>query len=200
MLDLQNEVEKVISVPVKDQRLFYRSQELHITPFKTLKECQIENNSIIRLVGEPKKTRYSNYIGETSPDNSQVIQNQPNIDQDYYHANYNNPYMNNNNKSVNNKNIPVNNSNTPLNYNNMIIPNNNNMNANQNNMYVNQNQTTGYQNQTTGYQNQPIVNQNQITTNSQNQVSHHPQTNYLPQFGNSGQNKIFQQNLAHAKK
>lgn len=63
VLDLQNELEKLTSVPVRDQRLFYKAMEIHTTPFKTLKEYDIENNHLIKLVGEPSKVRYSNYFG-----------------------------------------------------------------------------------------------------------------------------------------
>ncbi len=64
VLDLQNELEKMTAVPVKDQRLFFRSQELHLTPFKTLKDCDLENNNVVKLVGDPAKLRYSNYFGK----------------------------------------------------------------------------------------------------------------------------------------
>ncbi len=63
VLDLQNELEKLTSVPVREQRLFYKAIEIHTTPFKTLKEYDIENNHLIKLVGEPSKVRYSNYFG-----------------------------------------------------------------------------------------------------------------------------------------
>ena len=67
VLDLQNEIERVTAVPVRDQRLFFRAQELHNTPFKTIRECEIENNNMVRLVGEPSKIRYSNYFGRINP-------------------------------------------------------------------------------------------------------------------------------------
>ena len=63
VLDLQNELEKMTAVPVRDQRLYFKSRELNLTPNKTLKECDVENNNLIKLVGEPSKVRYSNYFG-----------------------------------------------------------------------------------------------------------------------------------------
>lgn len=63
VLDLQNELERLTAVPVRDQKLFFRSQELHMTPYKTLRECEVENNNVIKLIGEPSKIRYSNYFG-----------------------------------------------------------------------------------------------------------------------------------------
>ena len=50
-------------MPVREQRLFFRSQELHLTPNRTLKDCEVENNCIIKMVGDPSKIRYSNYFG-----------------------------------------------------------------------------------------------------------------------------------------
>ena len=47
VLDLQNEMERMTAVAVKDQRIFFKSQELHMTPFKTLKECDLENNYVL---------------------------------------------------------------------------------------------------------------------------------------------------------
>ena len=44
VLDLQNELEKITSVPIKDQRLYFKSLELSLSPFKTLKG--IYNQSI----------------------------------------------------------------------------------------------------------------------------------------------------------
>ena len=67
VLDMQNEMERVTAVPVRDQRVFFKSQELHMTPFKTLKECDLENNNIVKMVGDPSKLRYSNYFGRLNP-------------------------------------------------------------------------------------------------------------------------------------
>jgi hypothetical protein len=67
-------------VPVQDQRLFFRAQELHLTPSKTLRDCGIENNASIKLVGEPSKIRYSNYFGRMKlPEGTQLnnYQDQP---------------------------------------------------------------------------------------------------------------------------
>ena len=63
VLDLQNELERITSVPIKDQKLYFKSLELNQTPFKTLKECEVVNTSSIKMVGEPTKMRYSNYFG-----------------------------------------------------------------------------------------------------------------------------------------
>lgn len=101
--DLQNELERITAVPVKDQRLFFKSQELHNTPYKTLKECELENNHVVKLVGEPSKLRYSNYFGRLMPvvnnstnnsnSNNNNFNNQqmPNMNNQY--QNYNNQYQ-----------------------------------------------------------------------------------------------------------
>ena len=68
--DLQNEIERITAVPVKDQRLFFKSQELHLQPHKTLKECEVENNCLIKMVGDPSKIRYSNYFGRMNVNNN----------------------------------------------------------------------------------------------------------------------------------
>ena len=73
-------MERVTAVPVRDQRVFFKSQELHMTPFKTLKECDLENNNIIKLVGDPSKLRYSNYFGRLNPaTGGSMDQNDPNM-------------------------------------------------------------------------------------------------------------------------
>ena len=67
VLDLQNELERVTAVPLNDQRIYFRSQELHLFTHKSLKECGLENNNTVKLVGEPSKVRYSNYFGRLNP-------------------------------------------------------------------------------------------------------------------------------------
>jgi hypothetical protein len=89
--DLQTELEKITAVPVKDQRLFFKSQELHNTPYKTLKECELENNHVVKLVGEPSKLRYSNYFGRLMP---VVNNNNSNNNQQMPNMNTNNQYQN----------------------------------------------------------------------------------------------------------
>lgn len=79
VLDLQNEMERVTAVPVRDQRVFFKSQELHMTPFKTLKECDLENNNCVKLVGDPSKLRYSNYFGRLNPSMPSMDPNDPNM-------------------------------------------------------------------------------------------------------------------------
>ena len=59
------------AVPVRDQRLFYKSQELHLQPGKTLRDCEVENNALIKMVGDPSKVRYSNYFGRLNVPASQ---------------------------------------------------------------------------------------------------------------------------------
>ncbi len=78
VLDLQNELERVTAVPLEDQRIYFRSQELHLFTHKTLKELGLENNNVVKLVGEPSKVRYSNYFGRLNP-------NMPNsVDQQFW--------------------------------------------------------------------------------------------------------------------
>jgi hypothetical protein len=67
VVDLQTELERITTVPMRDQRLFYKAQELNAAPYKTLKEYDIENNSVIKMVGEPSKWKYQNYFGRVAP-------------------------------------------------------------------------------------------------------------------------------------
>ena len=67
VLDLQNELERRTAVPVKEQRLYFKAQELHMTPFKTLKDIGLVTNNLVKLVGEPSKVRYSNIFGRLNP-------------------------------------------------------------------------------------------------------------------------------------
>ncbi len=53
VLDLQKELEKLTHVSCKDQRIFHKSHEISLTPYLTLAECEIENNSSVKLIGEP---------------------------------------------------------------------------------------------------------------------------------------------------
>lgn len=83
VLDLQNELEKLTSVPVRDQKLFFKSQELNSMPFRTLRDFELENNSLVKLVGEPSKIRYSNYFGrlalpaQSNQQNGQIGSGEP---------------------------------------------------------------------------------------------------------------------------
>ena len=77
VFDLQNELERLTAVPVREQRLYFKSQELQSTPYKTLKECDLENNNTVKLVGEPSKVRYSNYFGRLNVANPNDPNSQP---------------------------------------------------------------------------------------------------------------------------
>ena len=67
VLDLQNELERITTVPLREQRLFYKAQEMNTAPYKTLKEFDIDNNSVVKLVGDPAKLKYQNYFGRVMP-------------------------------------------------------------------------------------------------------------------------------------
>lgn len=75
VIDLQNEIEKITHVKGKDQRLFFKSKEISQSPFMTLNECELENNSSVKLVGEPDATiKYQN-IFNTRPNGPQQNSN-----------------------------------------------------------------------------------------------------------------------------
>ena len=86
VLDLQKEIERVTSVPINDQRLYFKAKELNQTPQNTLKECQLENNHVVKLVGEPSKSNYSSFYGRTN-------HQQPNINSNSYLQQYPNQFQ-----------------------------------------------------------------------------------------------------------
>jgi hypothetical protein len=67
VVDLQTELERITTVPMREQRLFFKAQELNTAPYKTLKEFDIENNSVVKMVGDPAKWKYQNYFGRVNP-------------------------------------------------------------------------------------------------------------------------------------
>ncbi|CAF0789318.1 unnamed protein product, partial [Didymodactylos carnosus] len=60
--DLMDELQRITNVPVKEQKLYFRGQELQLFPERSLKEANIDNNAQIRLIGDPSKTRYEAMI------------------------------------------------------------------------------------------------------------------------------------------
>ena len=82
VLDLQNEIEKITSVPVDKQRIYFKAKELNTTPLNTLKECQLENNHVVKLVGEPSKVAHSKYFGRVNNPQSDN-QNVPDFQKQY---------------------------------------------------------------------------------------------------------------------
>lgn len=63
VLDMENELERMIHVPVKDQRIFFKSKEISQNPFMTLFDCEIENNSTVKLVGDANPAvKYANFF------------------------------------------------------------------------------------------------------------------------------------------
>lgn len=68
VFDLQKELEKLSFVNVKDQRIFHRSHEVSKNPYMTLRDCEIENNSVVKLIGEPdSKVKYQNFFNTRPP-------------------------------------------------------------------------------------------------------------------------------------
>jgi len=59
--DLQKELERLSCVPIETQRIYFRSQELNLAPYKLLKDFDVKTNNVIKLVGEPSKMLYSNF-------------------------------------------------------------------------------------------------------------------------------------------
>jgi len=62
-----NELERITTVPIQNQKLFYRGQELQLMKERTLRDVGIDNNAQVRLIGEPTKRRYdATMIGSRS--------------------------------------------------------------------------------------------------------------------------------------
>ena len=59
IIDLMEELQNITTVPVKNQRLYYRGQELQTMKERTLRDVGLDNNSQVRLIGDPLKSRYA---------------------------------------------------------------------------------------------------------------------------------------------
>jgi hypothetical protein len=56
--DLMEELQNITTVPVQTQRLYYRGQALQSMKEHSLREVGLDNNSQVRLIGEPTRSRY----------------------------------------------------------------------------------------------------------------------------------------------
>lgn len=71
--DLVNEVEKVTYVPADQQRLFHKSHEISRNKNMTLTQCEIENNSVVKLIGDPNpNAKYNNFFSTRPKPDSQI--------------------------------------------------------------------------------------------------------------------------------
>ncbi len=61
------ELQRITTVPVQNQKLYYRGQELQQLKDRTLREAGIDNNAQIRLIGDPIKPRYEAMISGNRP-------------------------------------------------------------------------------------------------------------------------------------
>ncbi|CAF2536498.1 unnamed protein product [Rotaria sp. Silwood2] len=60
--DLMEELERITTVPVQRQKLYFRGRELQQMKDRTLRDAGIDNNAQVRLIGDPTKTRYEPMI------------------------------------------------------------------------------------------------------------------------------------------
>ncbi|CAF0879530.1 unnamed protein product [Rotaria sp. Silwood1] len=60
--DLMEELERITTVPVQRQKLYFRGRELQQMKDRTLRDAGIDNNAQVRLIGDPIKTRYEPMI------------------------------------------------------------------------------------------------------------------------------------------
>ena len=61
------ELQRITSVPVQNQKLYFRGQELQHVRERSLREAGIDNNAQVRLIGDPMKTRYEAMITGNRP-------------------------------------------------------------------------------------------------------------------------------------
>jgi hypothetical protein len=61
------ELQRITTVPVQNQKLYFRGQELQSMKDRTLREAGIDNNAQVRLIGDPTKTRYEAMISGNRP-------------------------------------------------------------------------------------------------------------------------------------
>ncbi|CAF1579535.1 unnamed protein product [Adineta ricciae] len=57
--DLMEELQNITTIPVQSQKLYYRGQELQTMKERTLRDVGLDNNSQVRLIGDPLKSRYT---------------------------------------------------------------------------------------------------------------------------------------------
>ncbi len=56
------ELQRITTVPVQNQKLYFRGQELQYGKDRTLHDAGIGNNAQVRLIGDPTKARYEAMI------------------------------------------------------------------------------------------------------------------------------------------
>ena len=56
------ELQRITTVPVQNQKLYFRGQELQNLKDRTLRDAGIDNNAQVRLIGDPTRTRYEPMI------------------------------------------------------------------------------------------------------------------------------------------
>jgi hypothetical protein len=67
IMDLMEELQRITTVPVQNQKLYYRGQELQLMKDRTLRDLGIENNAQVRLIGDPIKQKYDALITGNRP-------------------------------------------------------------------------------------------------------------------------------------
>ena len=67
IIDLMEELQRITTVPIPNQKLYFRGQELQQMKDRTLREAGIDNNAQVRLIGDPTKVRYEAMISGNRP-------------------------------------------------------------------------------------------------------------------------------------
>ncbi|CAF3646864.1 unnamed protein product [Adineta steineri] len=67
IVDLMEELQRITTVPVQNQKLYYRGQELQPSKDRTLRDAGIDNNAQVRLIGDPARARYEPMITGNRP-------------------------------------------------------------------------------------------------------------------------------------
>jgi hypothetical protein len=66
-MNLMEELQRITTVPIQNQKLYYRGQELQLSKDRTLRDFGIENNAQVRLIGDPVKPKYDALITGNRP-------------------------------------------------------------------------------------------------------------------------------------
>ena len=61
------ELQRITTVPVSIQKLYFRGQELQQMKERSLRDAGIDNNAQVRLIGDPTKVRYEAMISGNRP-------------------------------------------------------------------------------------------------------------------------------------
>lgn len=67
VIDLMEELQRITTVPLQQQKLYFRGQELQTVKDRSLRDAGLENNAQVRMIGDPIRSRYEPIISGNRP-------------------------------------------------------------------------------------------------------------------------------------